>query len=145
MTLLEFLIDKRSEGAELMNGGASSSSQLITDCEREILNTVNWDFEAYPTFYSIMEIFRSQGVLFSSDRLSTADAPTSHTLLLVDRYLDLFSLLILQDATLLPNVNPYLLTCAAIAASRRSNGVTQQLSDWPPELEKLSGLQSMHF
>ncbi len=61
--------------------------------------------------------------------------------------MDLFSLIVLQDPQLLAQVNPYLLSCAVVAASRRSNGLiaTAGATDWPQELEKLSGLASEYF
>lgn len=113
------------------------SSEVITRCERDILNTIGWDLETYPTFFSILEIFRSQGVLFDTD----PGPITPATVILVDKYLDLFCLLVLQDPSLCL-LNPYILSCAILAASRT---VTLRFKSWPDELARLTGLQHEHF
>eukprot|EP00347_Sterkiella_histriomuscorum_P024067 403332416 len=128
---------------QIQNG---CSSPLIVNCEREILKAINWDFENYPNFYSIIDLYRSQGVLFSQDRVLNPhfqcyDLLSENTVLLVDKYVEFFSLLCLQDHTFL-NINPYLICCAIIAASRKSAGI---LPIWPAELTQLSGLLINHF
>jgi len=111
-----------------------------------MLKTINWDFENYPNFYSAIELFRSQGLLFSTDKVYNPhfqcyDTLTENTLLLVDKYIEFFSLLCLQDHTFV-NQNPYLVSCAIIAASRQQAGV---MPLWPSELTQLSGLLVNHF
>jgi len=59
------------------------------------LTTIDWHLETYPTFFSVLEIFRSQGVLFDTDQCPSGRAPSSHLVFLVDKYLDLFSLMCL--------------------------------------------------
>ena len=90
--------------------------------EREMLKCINWDFENFPNFFTIVELFRSQGVFYSSDRVfnphyQSYDMVSENTLLLADKYIEFFSLLCLQDNNLIIE-NPYLLSCAIIAASR---------------------------
>jgi hypothetical protein len=92
-------------------------SEKITSCERQILNTIDWHLETYPTFFSVLEIFRSQGVLFDSDKGPSGHTPSPHLVFLVDKYLDLFSLMCLQDANL-AILNPYTVACAIVSASR---------------------------
>ena len=128
---------------EIVNG---CSSPRITRCEREILKTINWNYENYPTFYSVAEAFRSQGVIFDSDRVvnphfQVQELPSYNTVLLVDKYIEFYSLLVLQDSSFV-NLNPYLITCAILSASRRSASL---LPLWPQELVQLSGLQINHF
>ena len=110
------------------------TSTKIVKCEREILKAINWDYENYPTFYSIIELFRSQGLLYDSDivlpYILQNEDHTLHILVLVDKYIELFSLLILQTETFI-NVNPYLITCALLAVSRKSAGIHPE---WPQEL-----------
>ncbi|CDW77946.1 cyclin-j isoform 1 [Stylonychia lemnae] len=122
------------------------SSPKIVQCEREILKQINWDFENYPNFYSMIDLFRSQGVLFTQDRIFNPhfqcyDLLSDNTVILVDKYIEFFSLLCLQDSQFL-NQNPYLICCAIIAASRKSAGV---IPVWPNELSQLSGLLINHF
>jgi len=85
----------------------------------------------------------------------------------VDKYVDLFSVLVLQHSSFASD-NPYILACAVIAASRRSSGIcnpqsttknlslfSQSSSDssnspsnssiWPSELQLMTGLQYSHF
>jgi len=45
-----------------------------------------------------------------------------HTVSLVDKYADLFSVLVLQESGF-ASLNPYILACAVVAASRRSAGI----------------------
>jgi hypothetical protein len=54
---------------------------------------LNWNLESYPTFFSVLELFRSQGVLFDTDLAGPQLSPPLHVLHLVDKYLDLFSLM----------------------------------------------------
>jgi len=86
-----------------------------------------------PTFYSILEIYRSQGIIFESDKvfnphLRYFDLPNTSTVLLIDKYIEFFSLLILQDSQFI-NINPYLTTCAVIAAARKSAGLQNIWAD----------------
>lgn len=113
------------------------SSPMITRCERQILNGLNWNLDTVPSFYPIVNIFRAQGVLFSCD--SNLGEITLHSVNLVDKYIDLFCVIVLQEATLV-GMNPYILACAVIAASRACSEVVTADSMWPEELHKLSGL-----
>jgi hypothetical protein len=51
---------------DIVNG---VTSPRIIKCEREILKAISWSFENYPSFYTIVELFKSQGVLYSTDRV----------------------------------------------------------------------------
>ena len=70
-----------------------ASCDLITRCERDILNVLNWNLESYPTFFSVLELFRAQGVLFDTDFAGLQPSPPLNLVPLVDKYLDLFSLM----------------------------------------------------
>jgi hypothetical protein len=54
----------------------------------------------------------------------------------VDKYVNLFTVLALQESTII-GANPYLIACAIIAAARKSSGIMRaKVQDriWPPEL-----------
>lgn len=38
---------------------------MIGRTERIILNSLRWDYEKYPTFFQIVDIFRMQGIVFA--------------------------------------------------------------------------------
>lgn len=149
---LQQIIQYPGEHFKVENG---CSSPLITDCERQVLNSLSWDFETYPTFYSIVSMFRAQGILFNTDNMATTPHNDSlivlvpiqpNLVILVDKYLDLFCLLALGDPAFV-GANPYILACAILAAGRRASGVVSSEVDksWPTELWQLTGLQSSHF
>ena len=50
-----------------------NSSPLIPDCERQVLNTLDWDFESEPTFNSILENFLCMGILLEDDKIISAN------------------------------------------------------------------------
>jgi len=58
---------------------------------------------------------------------------------LVDKYVDLFCVISLQETSFV-GMNPYLLACGIIAAARTSSGAVNTDRMWPEELGKLSGL-----
>lgn len=97
--------------------------------------------ETYPTFFSVLEIFRAQGVVFDDDALNTGAPLNLAQVILIDKYLNLFSLLALQDHSL-SALNPYILSCAILTCAR---SVASLVEPWHPALSKLSGLQSAHF
>lgn len=149
--LMQFLPNKRIDfyqSQHSQNQNRNSSVPLVS-CEREILITTSWGFEQYPDFYSILEIFRSQGVVYSSDRITHqvsasqigASSVNQNTIYLVDKYVEFFSLLCMQDQNFI-NINPYLVCCAILSASRRKAEV---IPEWPKELIQLSGLYYHHF
>ena len=71
-----------------------------------------------------MEIFRAQGILFEQDRtsLSLCDPLPLTYVTTVDKFIDLFCLIMLQDPAFV-SVNPYLLACAVILAARCCSSV----------------------
>jgi Cyclin, C-terminal domain/Cyclin, N-terminal domain len=119
--------------SEVIHVEHGCSSPLITLWERYVLNSLNWDFESFPTFYSILEVFRAQGVLFEHDLLPCP--------LQADRHLETFSQQVLSDAAFV-SVNPYLVACAVVAAARHCCHARQL---WPLELQHMTGLQGNHF
>lgn len=60
---------------------------------------------------------------------------------LLERYIDFFSLLALQDAKMV-NTNSYLIACAIVSSARK---LCQLQPIWTPELVQLTGLQHVHF
>ena len=68
------------------------------------MNLVIFEFDTYPLFYDIVELFMAQGVIFTNDMvLSHADNKThpivadQKSVTLMEKYIDFFSLLSLQD------------------------------------------------
>ena len=58
---------------------------------------------------------------------------TDNTITLLDKHVDLFSILALQETQFL-NVNPYILACSILAASRFVSDLLISRI-WPPELQ----------
>lgn len=61
---------------EVITNGCCSPK--IIKLEREILKAINWNYEQYPTFYSVTEIFRSQGVIYDSDKVLNPQAQSQN-------------------------------------------------------------------
>lgn len=139
-------------------------SQRLLDAELEILIALKWDCEQPVSFNKVLEIFTCQGVLFSSDRVGSKpeQTPTSpstissqssvhsssnlyhvnkETLANVEKYIDFFRLVCLQDITFF-NENQYTVACGIISTARLYSKVVPV---WAPELAQLSGLQHHHF
>lgn len=76
-------------------------------CEQEqyILNLVVFEFDTFPLFFDIVEMFMAQGVMFTSDMVvSQQDGgitvpieANQKSVTLMEKYIDFFSLLSLQD------------------------------------------------
>ena len=64
-----------------------------------------------------------------------------NTLNTVEKYIDFFRLICLQDITFF-NENQYTVACAVISSARMHAKVAPV---WAPELAQLSGLQHHHF
>lgn len=63
------------------------------------------------------------------------------TLANVDKYIDFFRLICLQDITFF-NENQYTVACAILSTARMQSKISPV---WPTELAQLSGLQHHHF
>ena len=50
-------IPKSQQFHEFLTQEATTTT--IIECERQILNTLSWEIESYPTFFSLLEIFRA--------------------------------------------------------------------------------------
>lgn len=112
----------------------------------EILNVISWKYEQYSCFYTILEIFTSQGILFDNDSVFSSFGEIyvpidKKSLSLVEKYTEFFALLCLQDEKFI-NFNPYLVACAVISAARNQCGISPV---WPTELQQLAGLSYIHF
>lgn len=66
---------------------------------------------------------------------------TRDTLVSVEKYIDFFRLICLQDITFF-NENQYTVACAIVSTARMHSKVQPV---WAPELAQLSGLQHHHF
>ena len=88
-----------------------------------ILNLLKFDFDSVPLFYDVIEIFMAQGLLFTTDQQiyegeTRLLIPDTKTVTLLERYIDFFSLLALQDAKMV-NTNAYLIACAIVSSARK--------------------------
>lgn len=87
----------------------------------------------------MLELFRHQGVLYSTDRVVRNQhqqqvTVSSKDIKAVDKCIDLMTMLVLQSSDgFFLSKNQYTLACAVIAASRRHCRVTVP-SLWPEEL-----------
>jgi hypothetical protein len=108
-----------------------------------------FEFDTYPLFFDIVEMFMAQGVMFTSDMVISqqeagATVPieaNQKSVTLMEKYIDFFSLLSLQDHKIV-NTNQYLIACSIISAARKHCNM-QPI--WTPELIQLTGLQHQHF
>lgn len=96
-----------------------------------ILNEIGFDLDSYPTFFDIVEIFMAQGILYTSDQYCGGPVQDEQCTKLIEKYVDYFVLLSLQDHKLV-NTNQYLIACAIVSASRKISNVTPA---WSNELE----------
>lgn len=119
-------------------------------CEQEqnILNLVVFEFDTYPLFFDIVEMFMAQGVMFTSDHVVNQQDCTTlpiqadqKAVTLMEKYIDFFSLLSLQDHKIV-NTNQYLIACSIISAARKH---CNMMPVWTSELVQLTGLQHQHF
>ena len=82
-----------------------------------------FEFDTFPLFYDIIEMFMAQGLLFTSDNQIYEGkerklVPDTKTVTLLERYVDFFSLLALQDAKMV-NTNAYLISCSIVSSARK--------------------------
>lgn len=52
-------IPKSHQFQEYLIATQEATNATIIECERQILNTLSWEIESYPTFFSLLEIFRA--------------------------------------------------------------------------------------
>ena len=92
--------------------------------------------DSYPLFGDITEIFMAMGILFTNDQIKTTHSqtkqliPNQETITLCEKYIDVFSLLSLQDPKLI-NTNHYLIACSICSAARKYCNLSPV---WTPEL-----------
>lgn len=84
-------------GHPLSNTFNYKKNELVEQ-EQYILNLVKFEFDTYPLFFDIVELFMSQGVMFTNDQI-TQDSklvqlkPDLKSVTLMEKYIDFFSLL----------------------------------------------------
>ena len=108
----------------------SKKNELVAQ-ETMILNEIGFDLDSYPTFFDIVEIFMAQGILYTKDQFCGGPVKDEQCTKLIEKYVDYFVLLSLQDHKLV-NTNQYLIACAIVSASRKISNITPP---WSPELE----------
>ena len=72
----------------------------LVEQEHYILNLLMFEFDTFPLFYDIVEMFMAQGLLFTTDNQIYEGkerklVPDNKTVTLMERYIDFFSLLAL--------------------------------------------------
>ena len=107
---------------------------------------IKFELDTHPVFYDIIEIFMAQGILYTSDCIDRNGIQqpieaTKESITLVDKYIDYFMLLSLQDHKLI-NTNQYLIACSITSACRKHCSLNPL---WSQELIQLTGLQHNHF
>jgi len=55
--------------AQNVNKFNSKKNELVEQ-EHAILNLVDFEFDTFPLFYDIVELFMSQGVMFTNDMIN---------------------------------------------------------------------------
>jgi len=129
------------QGGQMDNTRFNSKKNELVAQETTILNEISFDLDSYPSFFDIVEIFMSQGILYSSDQHCNEPIKDEQCTKLIEKYIDYFVLLSLQDHKLV-NTNQYLIACAIVSASRKISNISPA---WSIELEQLTGLQHSHF
>jgi len=94
-----------------------------------------------PAYFDMVEVLLAQGILYTTDQHFHSPVQDERCVNLLEKYIDFFLLLGLQDHKLV-NTNQYLIACAVVGAARRQCNINPA---WPPELEQLTGLQHTHF
>ena len=76
----ELLPHKTQQSCKERERATGVRSQRLYDAELEILLALGWDCEQGVSFNKVLEIFLCQGVLYSTDRVSThPSSPRSNT------------------------------------------------------------------
>ena len=101
------------------------------------------------SFDVIVQIFRSCGYVFEGEvAASKTLAPTNvkETLTKADQWVDMLLRKCMKDFNF-ASLNQYTVACAIISTVRIKCKIVEIASEkvWPPELQKLSGLQYEHF
>lgn len=95
----------------------SKKNELVAQ-ETIILNEVGFDLDSFPTFFDVTEMFMAQGVLYTTDKHLNGPIQEERVVHLLEKYMDFFILLSLQDHKLV-NTNQYLIACSIVCAARR--------------------------
>ncbi len=106
--------------------------------ETQVLSLLRWDLQCV-TAMDFLQLFASQGILFSNDRLSSLSGhrlPNAKTALTGRQYTEFFADMCLQEYSFL-SVDPIHLAGGIIAAARRMLHVE---AGWSHELSLLTGL-----
>lgn len=113
----------------------SKKNELVAQ-ETFLLNEIGFDLDSNPPFFDIVEILMAQGILYTSDQHFQSPVQDQRCVNLLEKYVDYFVLLSLQDHKLV-NSNQYLIACSVTSAARKQCNINPF---WPPELEQLTGL-----
>lgn len=95
----------------------------LLKAETQIMQRINFEPCQISGFYSILELFQAQGILCDHDILVNPNNQKRRkcdlqALKLVEKYVEFFSLMVLQDHTFI-NENPYIIACSIVSAARR--------------------------
>lgn len=79
---------------------------------------IGFELDNSPVFMDIIEIFMAQGILFTCDEHPIKSILSEECINLLEKHIDFFSLLCLQDHKLI-NTNQYLIACSIASAARK--------------------------
>lgn len=82
------------------------------------MNEIGFDMDSHPTFFIIVEILMAQGIMYTSDKHFQSTMQDEKCVNLLEKYVDFFVLLALQDHKLV-NTNQYLISCSIVSAARK--------------------------
>jgi hypothetical protein len=74
----------------------SRKNELVAQ-EALILNSIQFDMDSHPASFDIIEIFMAQGILFTTDQHFESPVQDERCIGLLEKYIDFFVLLSLQD------------------------------------------------
>lgn len=83
---------------------------------------IGFELDNSPVFMDIVEIFMAQGILFTCDDHPKSDVLGEECIKLLEKNIDFFSLLCLQDHKLI-NTNQYLIACSIASAARNHSQI----------------------
>lgn len=96
---------------------SSKKNELVAQ-EAIILNEIDFSMDDAPAYFDMVEILMYQGILYSSDQHFCSPVQDERCVGLLEKYVDFFLLLSLQDHKLV-NTNQYLIACAVVSAARK--------------------------
>lgn len=83
-------------GQPVKQGFNANKNELVSQ-EVKILNAVGFDLDSFPPFFDIVEIMMAQGIIFTTDSYHNTTINEEKCTIHLEKYLEFFVLLSLQD------------------------------------------------